>query len=153
MNTQQILGNMHGQGSAPISLPLGLHIDKWLAHKLVQPCVTTLQPMHLLNYSVLFHKKVMLCHKEHSKHLHIGGVPSSHLTLQTHTPFNAAHDDKINDCGFNFSMACEWRTLIEEDIDNSLQFAKVFSAKFLNLLIHQFFPATILRYTVYYSIS
>ena len=33
-------------------------------------------------------------------------------------------------------MACEWRVLIEEDKDDSLQFANVF-------------PATILHYTVF----
>ena len=143
MNTQQIMklvGNMHGQGSALISSPLGLHINKWLARKLVQPCVTTLQPVHLLDYSVLFHKKVMLHHKEHSKHLYICGVPSPHLTLQTHTPFNTARDDKINNCGFKFSVACKWHVLIEEDKDNSLQFSKVFPTKFLKLPIHQSFP-------------
>ena len=40
-------------------------------------------------------------------------------------------DDEINDCGFKFSVACEWRVLIEEDKDNLLQFAKVFPTKFL----------------------
>ena len=65
--------------------------------------------------------------------------PSPHLTLQTHAPFKAAHDDKINDCGFNFSVACEWRVLIEEDKDNTLQFAKVFPTKFLKLSIRQSF--------------
>ena len=33
-----------------------------------------------------------------------------------------------------------WRVLIEEDKDNSLQFTKVFPAKFLKLPIHQSFP-------------
>ena len=87
MNTQQILklvGNMLGQVSAPISSPFGPHINKQLAHKLVGPCMTTLQPMYLLDYSVHFYKKVMLHHKEHSKHLYIRGVPSPHLTLRTH---------------------------------------------------------------------
>ena len=77
----------------------------------------------------------MLHHKEHFKHLYICSVcsplRSPYLTLQTHAPFNSARDDKINDCGFNLSMACEWCVLIEEDKDNLLQFAKVFPAKFL----------------------
>ena len=100
MNTKQILklvGNLHGQGSAPISLPFGLQIDKRLVHKLVWPCVTMLQLVYLLDNSVLFHKKVMLRHKEHSKHLYNAGVPSPHLTLQMHActiNFNAACDDK-----------------------------------------------------------
>ena len=146
MNTQQILklvGNMHGQGSAPISSPLGLHIDKQLVHKLVQPCITTLQPVHLLDYSFLFHKKVMLCHKEHSKHLYIHSARSPkcspHLTLKTHAPFNSACDDKINDCGFNLSVAYEQHVLIEENKDNLLQLTKVFPTKFLKLLIRQSF--------------
>ena len=49
--------------------------------------------------------------------------------------FNATRDDKINDCGFKFRVACQWRVLIEEGKDNLLQLAKVFSAKFLKLPI------------------
>ena len=48
-------------------------------------------------------------------------------------------DDKINDCGFKFSVACKWCVLIEQDKDDLLQFAKVFPAKFLKLPIHQSF--------------
>ena len=44
--------------------------------------------------------------------------------------FNATRDDKINDCGFKFSMAYQWYVLIEGDKDNLLQFAKVFPFKF-----------------------
>ena len=70
-------------------------------------------------------------------------------TLKT-APFNTARDDKINDRGLNFSVACEWHVLIKEDKDNSLQFAKVFPAKLLKLPIHQSFILffTVLHYTV-----
>ena len=78
--------------------------------------------------------------------MHIRGVPSPHLTLQTHTPFNAARDDKINDCGFNFSVVCEWRVLIEEDKDNSLQFTKFQILKATDS--PKFSPTTVLHYTV-----
>ena len=53
--------------------------------------------------------------------------------------FNATRDDKINDCGFNFSVAYEWCVLIKEDEDNLLKFAKVLPAKFLKLQIRQSF--------------
>ena len=96
--------------------------------------------VYLLDYLVFLHKKVMLHQKEHSKH----------LTLQMHAPFSAACDDKINDCGFNFSVVCEWRVLIEEDKDNSLQFAKVFPIKFLKLLICQSFPLPLFCTIRYY---
>ena len=93
----------------------------------------------------------MLRHKKHSKHLYISGVLSPHLTLQMHATFNASRDDKINDCSFNFSVAHKWHVLIQEDKDNSLQFANVFLAKFLKLPIRQRFPhATILCYMVVY---
>ena len=55
---------------------------------------------YLLDYSVLFHEKVMFHHFEHSKHLYIHDIPSQYLTLQTLNHFSAAHDGKINDCGF-----------------------------------------------------
>ena len=61
----------------------------------------------------------------------------SHCKCPHH--FRATRDDKINDCGIKFSVACEWSVLIEEDKDDSLQFAKVFSAKFLKLPIRQSF--------------
>ena len=54
--------------------------------------------------------------------------------------FSATRDDKVNDCGFKFSVACEWCVLFKEDKDDSLQFAKVFPTKFLKLLICQSFP-------------
>ena len=54
--------------------------------------------------------------------------------------FNATRDDKINDCGFKFTVECQWHVLIEEDKDNLLQFAKVFPAKFFKLPIHQSLP-------------
>ena len=53
--------------------------------------------------------------------------------------FSTTHDDKVNDCGFKFSVACEWCVLFKEDKDDSLQFTKVFPAKFLKLPIHQSF--------------
>ena len=88
----------------------------------------------------LSQESYILCHKEHSKHVYIRGVTSPHLTLQMHAQFNAKRADKINDCGFNLSVACDWRVLIEEDKDNSLKLAKVFLAKFLKLPIRQSFP-------------
>ena len=51
--------------------------------------------------------------------------------------FSATSDDKINDCGFKFCVVYTWHVLIEEDKDNSLEFAKVFPTKFLKLLIRQ----------------
>ena len=53
--------------------------------------------------------------------------------------FSATCDDKINICGFKFSVKSEWHVLIKEDKDNLLQFAKDFPSKFLKLLIHQSF--------------
>ena len=49
--------------------------------------------------------------------------------------FSATRDDKVNNCGFKFSVAREWHVLFKKDKDDSLQFAKVF-------------PATVLHYTV-----
>ena len=51
-------------------------------------------------------------------------VLSPHYKRPHH--FSATRDDKVNDCGFKFSMACEWCVLFEEHKDDSLQFAKVF---------------------------
>ena len=65
-------------------------------------------------------------------------VLSPHYTRPLY--FSATRDDKINDCGFKFSVACKWCVLFKEDKDDSLQFAKVFSAKFLKLPIRQSFP-------------
>ena len=45
-------------------------------------------------------------------------------------------------------MVCQWHVLIKEEMDNLLQYAKVLTTIFLKLAIHQFYPATILRYTV-----
>ena len=71
-------------------------------------------------------------------------------TANAHTTyFNTTHDDKINDCGFKFSMVCQWRVLNEEDQHNLLQFAKVFPTKFLKLLICQSFtppPFCVIQY-------
>ena len=53
--------------------------------------------------------------------------------------FNATRDDKINNCGFKFSVVCQWHVLIEEDKNNLLQFAKVLPTKFLKLPIRQSF--------------
>ena len=65
-------------------------------------------------------------------------VLSPHYKRPHH--FSATHDDKVNDCGFKFGVACEWHVLIEEDKDDSLQFTKDFLAKFLKLPICQSFP-------------
>ena len=70
-------------------------------------------------------------------------------SLQTPHYFSTTRDDKVNDCGFKFSAVCKWHVSFKEDKDDSLQFAKVFPAKFLKLVIRQFSHATILRYTVY----
>jgi len=39
---------------------------------------------------------------------------------------------------FIFSVACEWRVLIKQDKDNSLQFAKVFPHQILKVTCHIF---------------
>ena len=65
--------------------------------------------------------------------------------------FNATYDDKINECGFKFSVACQWYVLFKDEKDNLLQFAKVFSAKFLKSPIRQSLtppPFYATRYTV-----
>ena len=67
-----------------------------------------------------------------SKHLYIC-TPSPHLTLQMHTIL-------VPHVVFQFSMECKWHVVIEEDKDNSLQFAKVFPTKLLKLPICQSFP-------------
>ena len=60
---------MHGQGSAPVSLPLGL--------------CSIAMPMCLLDYLVLFHKKVMVRHWEHSKHLYTLWYPPGSVSPTT----------------------------------------------------------------------
>ena len=60
-------------------------------------------------------------------------VLSPHYKRPHH--FSATRDDKVNDCGFKFSVECEWCVLFKEDKGDLLQFAKVF-------------PTTILCYTV-----
>ena len=65
-------------------------------------------------------------------------VLSPHYKRPHH--FSATRDNKVNDCGFKFSVVCEWRVLFKEDKDDSLQFAKVFPTKFLKLPIRQSFP-------------
>ena len=86
------------------------------------------------------------------KHLYINVIlsviPSPHLTQQTRTILVPHVMIKLNDCGFEFSMVCEWCALIKEDKDNSLQFTKIFPTKFLKLPIRQSFPCTILCYMV-----
>ena len=52
-------------------------------------------------------------------------------SLQTPHYFSTTRDDKVNDCGFKFSAVCKWRVSFKEDKDDSLQFIKVFPAKFL----------------------
>ena len=67
--------------------------------------------------SKLFHKEVLLRQWEHSKYLYIRGIP--HHTWHCKHVHNIlppqVHDDKINDCGFLFSVAHAWRVFIEED--------------------------------------
>ena len=66
-----------------------------------------------------FHKEVMLCHWEHFKlNIMSSRVLSPHYKCPHH--FSATCDDKVNDCGFKFSVACKWCVLIEEDKDDSL---------------------------------
>ena len=60
------------------------------------------------------------------------------LTSNAHTILVPHVMIKINDCGLKFSVL-QWRVLIEEDKDDTLQFAKVFPAKFLKLPIRQSF--------------
>ena len=70
-------------------------------------------------------------------------------SLQMPHHFSTTHYDKVNYRGFKFSAMCEWCVSFREDKDDSLQFTKVFPTKFLKLVIYQFSPATVLRYTVY----
>ena len=122
---KELLGDPYG---AIYAKPFGLH-----SIIVIATC------QYLLNYQVLIHKEVTLCHWEHSK-LNIFIFMSS-LVLSPHSHhFSAAHDDKINNCGFKFSMACNWHVLIKENNDNLLKFAKVFPTKFLKLPIRQSFP-------------
>ena len=60
--------------------------------------------------------------------------------------FSATRDDDINDCGFKFSVACEWRVLIEQDNDTFRQSFPRQILKVTNSL--KFYPAIVLRYTV-----
>ena len=76
MNTKQI-----GEISACIA-----NGQSWSAHHL-DSVQSSLQPTYPLDYPVLFHKKVMLHHWEHSKHLYIRGIPSPNLTLHMHASF------------------------------------------------------------------
>ena len=64
-------------------------------------------------------------------------VLSPHYKCPHH--FSTTCDDKVNDCGFKFSVAGEWCFLFKENKDDSLLFAKVFPAKFLKLPIRQSF--------------
>ena len=85
------------------------------------------------------------------KHLYIrvilSVIPSPHLTLQTHTFFSATRDDKIKDCGFKFSMACEWHNLIKEDKDAICQSFPHQILKVTNS--PKFHPASVLHYMVH----
>ena len=70
-------------------------------------------------------------------------LSSKHLTLQTRT-LNATRDDKINDCGFKFSVACQWRVLIKEDEDNFIAIRQnsprqILSYQFAKVLLHHRF--------------
>ena len=79
------------------------------------------------------------------KYLYFRGHPEyySLTTLDT----TATRDDKINDCGFKFSVACEWHILIEEeDKDAICQSFPHQILKVNNLL--KFYPAIILHYMV-----
>ena len=63
-------------------------------------------PMYLLDYPVLFHKKVVVCHWEHSKHFYILWHPQHwyHLTTldtaNVRSLFVTTCDDKISNYGF-----------------------------------------------------
>ena len=35
--------------------------------------------------------------------------------------FSATRDDKINNCGFKFTVACKWWVLIEEDNKDTIR--------------------------------
>ena len=81
-------------------------------------------PVASLGYQVFFHKEVMLEHFKLNIFIFVlSRVLFPHCKCPHH--FSAKHDDKINDGGFKFSVACKWHVLIEEDKDDSLQFAKV----------------------------
>ena len=60
--------------------------------------------------------------------------------------FSTTSDDKINDCGFKFSMVSEWHILFEEDKDTIHQSFPHQIFKIINS--PKFYPATILRYMV-----
>ena len=61
MNTEQIAEISQESSMAKGQPEPAYHLDS--TH-------SPLQPMYLLDYLVLFHKKVMLHHWEHSKHLY-----------------------------------------------------------------------------------
>ena len=81
-----------------------------------------------------------LSQRSYAQALQVKFVSSRVLSPHCECPhyFSSTRDDKINDRGFKFSMACEWLVLIEKDKDDSLQLTN--SPKF--------FPATVLCYTV-----
>ena len=60
--------------------------------------------------------------------------------------FSTTRDDKINDCGFKFSMACEWCVLIKQDKDTFHQSLPHQILKVTNS--PKFYPTTVLRYMV-----
>ena len=92
MNTKQIAEISQGTCMVKGQSRSAHHLDS------VQ---SPLQATYLLDYPFLFHKKVMLHHLQHSKHLYICGISLPHLTQQMRTHhFSTAHNDKINHCGF-----------------------------------------------------
>ena len=44
-------------------------------------------------------------------------LPHSHYKRSHH--FSTTHEDKINNCGFKFSVTCKWHVLIKESKNNS----------------------------------
>ena len=73
---------------------------------------------YLLIYSVLFHNEIMFYHWVHFK-LNIFIFMSSQVLSPHHTwhckrmhHFSAAYDNKINTCGFKFSVVCKLKTRI-----------------------------------------
>ena len=70
------------------------------------------------------------------KHLYIYVILSVIPHYKRPHYFSATCDDKVMIVALNSA----WQVLIEDDNDDSLQFAKVFPAKFLKLPIRQSFP-------------
>ena len=91
---------MHGQGSALVSSPLGLCLITTTAYVYVYS--------YLLDYPILFHKKVILCHGEHSNIFMFVVSPhhTGHCKHVNH--FSTVHDDKITIMVFKFNVPCEW---------------------------------------------